>query len=93
MRPSTVLNFPLIQQIVREAKERGSGKELAFVIATNLALINREILEFCHQHDIVISTSLDGPKALHNPTHALVAYDERARRFSRDSEPQRTPAA
>src|SRR2546426_8513963 len=36
------------------------------VIATNLALINSGILEFCQQHDILISTSLDGPRDLHN---------------------------
>ena len=40
--------------------------KLAFVIATNLALINNEILEFCMLHDIQISTSLDGPRELHN---------------------------
>jgi uncharacterized protein len=61
-----LLNFPLIQQIVLEAKARNSGKEIAFVIATNLALINAEILEFCHEHNISISTSLDGPESLHN---------------------------
>ncbi len=61
-----LLNFPLIQEIVREAKTRNSGKQVAFVIATNLALINSEILEFCQQHDVSISTSLDGPKDLHN---------------------------
>jgi uncharacterized protein len=36
------------------------------VITTNLALINQEILEFCRDHDILISTSLDGPSDLHN---------------------------
>ena len=61
-----LLNFPLIRQVVCEAKRRNPGKELAFVIATNLALISPEILEFCQEHQILISTSLDGPKDLHN---------------------------
>ncbi|WHZ16623.1 MAG: Arylsulfatase regulator (Fe-S oxidoreductase) [Nitrospira sp.] len=63
-----LLNFELIKTIVGEAKERNraAGKRLAFVIATNLALMSREILDFCRAHDILISTSLDGPKALHN---------------------------
>jgi len=63
-----LLNFGLIQLIVREAEARNErfGKKLAFVIATNLALINEEILTFCRDHSIVISTSLDGPKDLHN---------------------------
>lgn len=63
-----LLNFPLIQAIVREAELRNQqlGKDLAFVIATNLALINDDILSFCRDHAILISTSLDGPKDLHN---------------------------
>src|SRR5690348_16319830 len=34
-----LLNFALIQHIVLEAKRRGTGRQLAFVIATNLALV------------------------------------------------------
>jgi len=63
-----LLNFELIKFIVLEAKKRNQkrDKNLAFVIATNLALINEDILIFCRQHSILISTSLDGPKDLHN---------------------------
>lgn len=63
-----LLNFGLIQFIVREAEARNVrlGKNLAFVIATNLALVTDEILDFCRAHSILISTSLDGPKDLHN---------------------------
>src|SRR5262249_49272909 len=48
-----LLNFPIIQQIVLEAKRRNTGKQLAFVIATNLALINPDVLAFCQQHEIL----------------------------------------
>lgn len=63
-----LLNFELIKKIVISAEERNKSvkKNLAFVIATNLALINREMLEFCKLHKIHISTSLDGPQDLHN---------------------------
>ncbi len=63
-----LLNFEIIQYVVQEAEVRNSrlGKNLAFVIATNLALITDEILEFCRTHSILLSTSLDGPKDLHN---------------------------
>ena len=63
-----LLNFELIKDIVLEAKERNQhiGKSLAFVIATNLALINADILDFCKSNSIQISTSLDGPQLLHN---------------------------
>jgi His-Xaa-Ser system radical SAM maturase HxsB len=42
------------------------GKQLAFVIATNLALLDDGVLDFCGAHDVYISTSLDGPADLHN---------------------------
>jgi His-Xaa-Ser system radical SAM maturase HxsB len=61
-----LLNFPLIKYIVLTAKSRSRDKTLSFVIATNLALINAEILSFCKEHEIIISTSLDGPKDIHN---------------------------
>ena len=63
-----LLNFPLIRWITAEAKRMNSehGKDLAFVIATNLALLDEEILDFCAAEGIQISTSLDGPRDLHN---------------------------
>ncbi|HZS46076.1 MAG TPA: His-Xaa-Ser system radical SAM maturase HxsB [Blastocatellia bacterium] len=63
-----LLNFPLIRHIVERAEDinRDAQRNLQFVIATNLALINDEILEFCKTHDVLISTSLDGPSDLHN---------------------------
>ena len=63
-----LLNFPLIQHIVERATALNmmERRDLQFVIATNLAVINEEILVFCSDHDILISTSLDGPSDLHD---------------------------
>src|SRR5438874_3776643 len=62
-----LLNFPLIQQIVEAARrEAPDGKKLEFVIATNLALLSDEVLDFCRANSILLSTSLDGPGDLHN---------------------------
>jgi His-Xaa-Ser system radical SAM maturase HxsB len=63
-----LLNFPLIRHVVERAETWNltERRDLQFVIATNLALINEEILEFCMDRDILISTSLDGPLELHN---------------------------
>jgi uncharacterized protein len=63
-----LLNFDLIRLIVHEAKNHNeqAGKDLAFVIATNLALLDDEVIEFCREHDVYISTSLDGPAPLHD---------------------------
>jgi His-Xaa-Ser system radical SAM maturase HxsB len=63
-----LLNFPLIRRIVERVEERNAteGRDLQFVIATNLAPLTDDILAYCREHEIFISTSLDGPKPLHN---------------------------
>lgn len=63
-----LLNFELIRQIVLRSKERNqsAGKVLEFVIASNLVFLTDEMLEFCAEHGITFSTSLDGPPELHN---------------------------
>jgi His-Xaa-Ser system radical SAM maturase HxsB len=63
-----LLNLPLLKFVVEEAKKRNDmeKRELAFVIATNLAMLTDEHLDFARQHDVLISTSLDGPADLHN---------------------------
>jgi len=63
-----LLNFELIKWIVCRAKElaRPLSKVVDFVIASNLALLDDDILAFCKTHDILLSTSLDGPADLHN---------------------------
>jgi His-Xaa-Ser system radical SAM maturase HxsB len=63
-----LLNFGLIEKIVNDAKALNLhyGRDLSFVIATNLALLDEHVLEFCRAHDVHISTSLDGPADIHN---------------------------
>lgn len=63
-----LLNFGLIQYIVEraEALNVSQNRALQFVIATNLAVITDDMLDYCKAKDIYISTSLDGPADLHN---------------------------
>ena len=42
------------------------GKKVTYVICTNLAVVTREMVEYCLANDILISTSLDGPSLIHN---------------------------
>ena len=42
------------------------GKQVTYVICTNLAVVTQEILEYCLANEILISTSLDGPSSVHN---------------------------
>lgn len=64
----STLNFPLVRYIVERAEQinRSEGRDLAFVLATNLAVVTDEMLAYCRQHAILVSTSLDGPADLHN---------------------------
>ena len=63
-----LLNFDLVQKIVLRAKAAAPlvKKQLDFVIASNLALLTDEHLAFCKAHDVLLSTSLDGPADIHN---------------------------
>jgi uncharacterized protein len=62
-----LLNFPLIKRIVGWARrDVPTGKTVEFVIATNLALLDDQVLEFCRDNSVLLSTSLDGPADLHN---------------------------
>ncbi|SET78140.1 His-Xaa-Ser system radical SAM maturase HxsB [Stigmatella erecta] len=63
-----LLNFGLIRHVVERALTLNQplGRDLQFVIATNLSQVSEEMLAFCKQHGIFLSTSLDGPETLHN---------------------------
>lgn len=63
-----LLNFDTIKYVVLKAKEinKMHGKDIRFVITTNLSYLNKNILDFCLDHSILLSTSLDGPAELHN---------------------------
>jgi His-Xaa-Ser system radical SAM maturase HxsB len=63
-----LLNFELIKYIVIEAEKRNKKfrRDLQFVIATTLSMLTDEILMFCKEHNILLSSSLDGPIELHN---------------------------
>ena len=64
----SLLNLPLVRYIVLEAKRRNEveRRDLSFVVATNLAVLDDEALAFLKEHSILVSTSLDGPADLHN---------------------------
>lgn len=63
-----LLNFELVRYIVEKVEQRAisESRDLEIVIATTLSLATREILEYCRDHNILLSTSLDGPTDLHN---------------------------
>ena len=79
-----LLNFSIVRHIVESAERRNEveKRDLGFVIATNLAVISDEILAYCRQHGIHISTSLDGPADLHNKNRPRPGGDSYERAVS-----------
>lgn len=77
----SLLNLDLIRFIILESKRRNltEKRDLAFVIATNLAVLDQAALDLAYEHDVLISTSLDGPEDLHNKNRPRPAGDSHAR--------------
>lgn len=82
------VNFELLQEGVRLANELNAsvGKQIDFVVCTNLSMIEDRHLEWCKANDVLISTSLDGPAELHDrnrpmgkgkPSHTVVTKNIR----------------
>ncbi len=63
-----LLAYENIVYAVERTKELAPlhGKNVSYVICTNLAVVTEEMLEYCKENDILISTSLDGPAHVHN---------------------------
>jgi His-Xaa-Ser system radical SAM maturase HxsB len=45
---------------------REQEKTMTYVICTNLAVLDEEILGYCKENQVLLSTSLDGPGFIHN---------------------------
>ncbi len=76
-----LLNFGLIRYVVLKAKRINDAekRDLQFVITTTLSLITDEILDFCKEHKISLSSSLDGPEDLHNKNRPRPGKDSYSR--------------
>ena len=69
--PST--DFEMVKYIIEEAEWKNLFKkrELDFVICTNLTLLDENMVKYLKKHKCMISTSLDGPKDLHDANRPL----------------------
>ncbi|MEW6386398.1 MAG: His-Xaa-Ser system radical SAM maturase HxsB [Thermodesulfobacteriota bacterium] len=64
----SLLNLEVVKTIVTEAKRlnRKKKKNLSFVICTNLTLMDEPTLRYLKQEGITVSSSLDGPREIHD---------------------------
>lgn len=63
-----LLAFDSIKYAIATAQQQAVlyNKKVNYVICTNLAPLTDEILLYCKENEILISTSLDGPAYIHN---------------------------
>lgn len=61
-----LLNFPIIQKIIKYTEEHRKLKEVQYTIVSNFTLLTEDILNYLLQHHVSICTSLDGPQFLHD---------------------------
>ena len=64
----TLMNFPLLQQVVTYAKQRADeqGRSIDFSLTTNATLLTPAIIEFLSENRIGVTVSMDGPRDLHD---------------------------
>jgi His-Xaa-Ser system radical SAM maturase HxsB len=63
-----LLAFEKIQYAIERTQGLAAKleKEVTYVICTNLAVLDQEILNYCKVNKVLLSTSLDGPNFVHN---------------------------
>lgn len=68
-----LLNFKVIQEVIQYASKinKQINKQLSFVLCTNLTLITQDILDFLKKYNVLVSTSLDGSKEIHDVNRVL----------------------
>jgi len=64
----STLNMPAVREIVKTVEELNSerGKDVGFVICTNLIHVTSDDFDYFRAHKFDVSVSLDGPKDLHD---------------------------
>ncbi len=59
-------NFEVLKHIVLYTEQHMGGKRISFNLVSNLTLLTSDILKFLIEHNVGISTSLDGNKEIHD---------------------------
>lgn len=69
----STLAYSLIEYAVRETQRKNSllGKEIRYVLCSNIAYFDDRLLDLCEKHEIFISTSLDGPQYIHDHNRGI----------------------
>jgi uncharacterized protein len=74
-----LLNLPTMREVVDRTEAEKGDRIVQYVLATNLALLTTEALTFLREHHMLVSTSLDGPKWIHDQHRPRPEGDSYAR--------------
>jgi His-Xaa-Ser system radical SAM maturase HxsB len=79
-----LLRFDLVTRAVERIEDlnRSKAKRLRFVVASTLHQLTAAMCEFLHEHDVYLSTSVDGPADLHNANRPTPSRDSYQRTVS-----------
>ncbi|NYT24429.1 His-Xaa-Ser system radical SAM maturase HxsB [Alcaligenaceae bacterium] len=72
-----LLRFDLLQEAILRIEElnRAYRRRIRFVVASTLHQLNEDMCRFFGKHGVLLSTSIDGPAALHNRNRPVPGRD------------------
>src|SRR5947207_828156 len=76
-----LLHFERVRHIIAEARQRAEEqqRDVEIVVTSNLAMLDDDMLQFFRDHEVFLSTSLDGPEELHNANRPRPGNDSHAK--------------
>lgn len=79
-----LLRFDLIERAVLtiEALNKDHRRSIRFVVASTLHQVTEQMCEFFRAHQVILSTSIDGPAQLHNKNRPISTRDSYQRTVS-----------
>ncbi|MCB8818325.1 His-Xaa-Ser system radical SAM maturase HxsB [Desulfosporosinus shakirovi] len=66
-----LLNLETLKHIIEYTKTRSDDKQIIYNLVTNLTYIDESTIEFLINEQVNVSTSIDGPKLLHDHNRPL----------------------
>jgi len=66
-----LLNWPIVEYIIKKTSDK-KKEGLRTTIVTNLTLMTEERMKFLIDNDVIVCTSLDGPKEVHDQNRPLI---------------------
>ncbi len=66
-----LLNFDIVREIVLYSEKTKGKRDVLYTMVSNLILLDEEKIGFLREHQVHVSTSLDGPKALHDKNRII----------------------